>query len=114
MKKQVSLILTVAVVVGAVFVLQACSPDNKSQEESAVFDYDSLYSSNPTEPYAAPAGGTTNRASYGYTLKAEQGYNDWSYLYYSGGTYAEMTYDGSAAMWQGGGASMKDDVMYPS
>lgn len=114
MKKLVSLILTVAVVVGAVFALQACSPDNKSQEESAVFDYDSLYSSNPTEPYAAPASGTTNRASYGYTLKAEQAYNDWSYLYYSGGAYAEMTYDGSAAMWQGGGASMKDDVMYPS
>lgn len=113
MKKLCAVILTAAIIVGAAFALQACAPAD-DKENGTVFDYEALYDSSPTSPFGPVEKGTTNRASYGYTLKSEQGYNGWYYLYYSDGAYGEMTYDASDGSWKGGGASMRGTELRPS
>lgn len=74
-KKVVALILTGALIVGTVLL---CACRTPAQDD---FDYDGLYDSpERSEPYGDMTMAKLNMASYGYTLKSEQGYNGWYYM----------------------------------
>ncbi len=74
-KKVVALILTGALIVGTVLL---CACKTPAQDD---FDYDGLYDSpERSEPYGDMTMAKLNMASYGYTLKSEQGYNGWYYM----------------------------------
>lgn len=82
--------------------MSACKP----KENKIDFDYEALYRTEYTMPFEEVAY-KTSRASHGYTLKNEQGYNGWYYMY-GKGQYKEMSFNG---MWSGGGASMDGGAM---
>ncbi len=89
--------------------MAACK--NKDDEKTETpFDYAALYQTTRTEPYEEKDG-NTNRASFGYTQKAEQGYNGWYYESRVGGLSEEMKYDAGSQTWQGNGASIQDGVL---
>lgn len=110
MKKLLSLFVIAAIITAAIFALGGCSMS--SENKKIPFDYASLYRSERTEAYPSPAAGTTSRASYGYVVKAEQGYNDWFYMFGAAVEYTQMAYDLSSNRWKGGGAEMKEASMY--
>ncbi len=114
MKKLCAFVLMLAMFSTALFLLGGCNVKEKDNPNTAEFDYEKLYRSERTEPYDAPRQGTTSRASYGYTAKAEQGFNGWYYLFGDNGGYSRMTYDASAGKWTGGGAEMQDEYMRSS
>lgn len=109
-KKCVSAILAAILLTGVTSVMTACRKKEKPIDTvKTEFDYDALYRSNLSEPYAEVASGGTNKARYGYTLKAEQGYNGWYYLYDDGSGYKNMTYSNNE--WIGGGSSINGAEM---
>ena len=68
--------------------MSACKP----KENKIDFDYEALYRTEYTMPFEEVAY-KTSRASHGYTLKNEQGYNGWYYMY-GKGQYKEMSFKG--------------------
>ncbi len=84
-----------------------CTPKEPPVIEDT-FDYAALYKTEYTKAFPEEAR-LTNRASYGYTCKMEQGYNGWSYLYGNNQPMTEK--DGK---WQGGGAAMDGQTMKPA
>lgn len=109
MKKSVPAIFLSAVCLLNVFAFSACN--NKEEDDPVGPDkltYADLYRTE--EKKSDPISGKAlYKASYGYTLSQEQGYNHFRYEYRAGDTFAEMTYGNDA--WQGGGASMKGGTM---
>lgn len=91
--------------------MSGCNQTPETMEENKGFDYDALYRTEITSAYPVVEPGCSNKASFGYTCKSEQGYNDWYYLYEKDGTYQQMTY--SADSWQGGGAALCGPAMKP-
>lgn len=96
------------------FVFTACKQD-EGEEETPVtpekLTYADLYKTE--EKKSAPiTGAALYKASYGYTLSQEQGYNCFRYEYLKDGAYTAMTYADEA--WQGGGAKMSGGTMTPS
>lgn len=90
--------------------LCACGQTKHGGEDPIVsaVDYSDIYKYTPVK--AAPLqGAVVYKASYGYTLMKEQGYNGFSYRYLSAG--AEKNMAASDAGWTGGDASMQDGVM---
>lgn len=107
MKKIAAIVLSGAVAVTGGGLMSGC----KTKENKSEFDYGSLYKKVYEQPFPEQSG-KTSRAMYGYTLKNEQGYNGWYYMYSDGGRYFEMTFGGGA--WSGGGASLEGGVMRSS
>ena len=91
--------------------MSGCNQTPETMEENKGFDYDALYRTEITSTYPVVEPGCSNKASFGYTCKSEQGYNDWYYLYEKDGTYQQMTY--SADSWQGNGAALCGPAMKP-
>lgn len=91
--------------------MSGCNQTPETVEENNGFDYDALYRTEITSAYPVVEPGCSNKASFGYTSKSEQGYNDWYYLYEKDGTYQQMTY--SADSWQGNGAALCGPAMKP-
>lgn len=91
--------------------MSACNEPVEPIVPTDGFDYDALYRTEATSAYALVEPGCSNKASYGYTLKSEQGYNDWYYLYETDGAYTQMAF--SADSWQGGGAALCGPAMKP-
>lgn len=112
-KKRMKLLLSV-LMIGGIFMTGGCrvqnQPTNPDQNMNQ-FDYDGLYRTEATSAYPVVKPGQSNKASYGYTLKSQQGYNGWYYLYLQDGTYQQMTF--SAETWQGGGAALCGPAMKP-
>lgn len=82
-------------------------------KEKFSFDYDTLYHEERTTAYEEIPR-ATSRARYGYTHATEQGYNGWYYMYGASENFAEMQFDREESVWKGGGATLKDEYMYPS
>lgn len=110
MKKAVSFVLTVAAIGGMSF-MTSCKTISAPPIEEEGYDYDNLYRTTISAPFPVAESGETNRASYGYTLMSEQGYNGWSYLYSSGGQYSTMTYSHTEKAWLGNGAILREGYM---
>ena len=91
--------------------MSGCNQTPETVEENNGFDYDALYRTEITSAYPVVEPGCSNKASFGYTSKSEQGYNDWYYLYEKDGAYQQMTY--SADSWQGNGAALCGPAMKP-
>lgn len=96
------------------FLFTACKQDEKEEETPVTpekLTYADLYKTE--EKMSAPImGAALYKASYGYTLSQEQGYNCFRYEYLKDGAYTAMTYADEA--WQGGGAKMSGGTMTPS
>lgn len=105
MKRTFAIFLFVIMLLNLI-VLSACKPEEKPVEEGIT--YSTLYHNEPqkSEPIS---GASVYKASYGYTLMQQQGYNGFTYEYGQSGQYTEMTHDGDK--WTGGGATMKDALM---
>ena len=87
-------------------VFPACK--QKEDPVSEKLTYADLYRTQP-ERTGPIQGKALYRASYGYTLMQEQGYNGFRYQYRSGGSFLDMQKEGEG--WQGGGASMQGASM---
>lgn len=111
MKRFVCILSVLALLFGCVWSLVGCR-SAEEPEEPEMFDYDRLYQSVRTSAYPED-GGMTSRASHGYTLSGEQGYNGWYYLSSAGGRYEEMTYDADACVWRANGATLQGISMLP-
>lgn len=96
------------------FVFTACKQDEKEEETPVTEEkltYADLYKTE--EKKSAPiTGAALYKASYGYTLSQEQGYNCFRYEYLKDGACTAMTYADEA--WQGGGARMRGEEMFAS
>ena len=96
------------------FVFTACKQDEKEEETPVTEEkltYADLYKTE--EKKSAPiTGAALYKASYGYTLSQEQGYNCFRYEYLKDGACTAMTYADEA--WQGGGARMRGEEMFSS
>ena len=110
MKRLLSIAISM-VLMGGICAMSGCKETTAPIKPQSDFDYDALYHTEITAAYPTVEPGYSNKASYGYTLKSEQGYNDWYYLYEEDGAYAQMTY--SADSWQGGGAALCGPAMKP-
>lgn len=91
MRKAV-LALTVALLL-SLFV--GCAPADDPVEDAALAEYAAIYERDTVEPYPEIEALADQKAAYGYTLKAQQGYNGWYYL--SDGT--ELTYSAQNDFW---------------
>ena len=112
MKRWISTCLAALLLFGCLYCLGACRDREKPEEPAVEFDYDGLYRSRRQERYPED-GGLTSRASHGYTLVGEQGYNGWYYLEDAGDGYREMTYNASDSRFEGKGAALDGISMLP-
>ena len=88
--------------------LPACKEKEEKPVTSEELTYADLYRTE--KQVTAPVEGkAVYKASYGYTLMQEQGYNGFFYRYRQDGRYADM--EKGQECWQGGGASMQEGVM---
>lgn len=87
-----------------VFSMYGCIKDNgKMNSEELKIAYQDLYKTEQVK--SAPlSGATLYKASYGYTLMDEQGYNCFRYQYEENGVYYDMLYQNGH--WEANGASM--------
>lgn len=107
MKRTVSKILACAAAVTCL-ACTACNPaDSGKDKESDLMKYSEIYA-HKDEKSPALTGKALYKASYGYTLSKEQGYNNFYYRYNDGGE-KDMTLSGD--IWTGGGAKMDGGVM---
>lgn len=107
MKKRLLTAALSLVVVMEGLAVSACGEKQTSDE----FDYEALYRTERTQPYAEEDR-LTSRASYGYTLNRVQGYNGWYYLSGNGTNLEEMAYDDGK--WSGAGAWIDGACMVAS
>lgn len=108
MKKSVAAFLLSAVCLLNVFAVSACGEKEEDNPVEEKLTYADLYRTEQkkSEPLMGKA---LYKASYGYTLSEEQGYNHFRYQYCTDGTFSDMSFkDGS---WTGGGASMENGTM---
>ncbi len=83
-------------------------PTGSNPSDAGKLSYADLYENQPVK--AEPlSGAALYKASYGYVLSSEQGYNGFYYQF--GSSYADMAY--ADGVWSGGDAKMKDGVMTP-
>lgn len=113
-KSWISLCLSAALLCAIGF--SGCTPNHNPEEEdppqeeqpTTELDYSDIYKYTPTKAELLQ-GANVYKASYGYTLTKEQGYNGFSYRYISAGVEQNMTADNDG--WTGGDASMQDGFM---
>ena len=88
--------------------LPACRQEEEKPVVNEELTYADLYR---TQKQVTPPveGKSLYKASYGYTLMQEQGYNGFYYRFRTNGILSDMSEDGEG--WQGGGASMQEGVM---
>lgn len=109
MKKYISLLLCGALLVGTATV-SACQGTETEKGETKL-NYSQIYKNLPEK--AQPiTGKAVYKASYGYTLSSEQGYNGFYYRYSVGTTEADMQFDGNG--WKGSACRIDGAVMRAS
>lgn len=100
----------ISLCVSAMFALgfAGCVSSPKNEDTVTNFQYSDIYKYSPVK--AEPLQGTAvYKASYGYTLMKEQGYNGFFYRYISASGEKDMTASDSG--WTGSDASMRDGIM---
>ncbi|MEG1707029.1 MAG: hypothetical protein RR291_05995, partial [Clostridia bacterium] len=111
-QKERRLVLVLAIImIMSTLCIVACKPEENQNDG---FDYNALYETQPSAPYPIVKAGKTNKANFGYTLKEEQGYNGWYYMYEAKGVLAQMTFDNKSNCWKSGKASISGGVLYSS
>ena len=108
MKLKIAAVALSAACLLNVFALAACQKKEDDPDVNEKLTYEDLYRTDEvkSEPVT---GAALYKASYGYTLSEEQGYNAFRYQVRAGGAYTDMTY--ADGVWQGGGASMEGGAM---
>ena len=84
---------------------------NCSIPEEEQTPYEDIYGQLPTTRYAQQSAKDTHKASYGYTANEDQGYNGWSYLYKTSGSYSEMTYSSANQRFEQGDNFIQGPLM---
>lgn len=109
MKKLIVTALFLTVCVVNLFALAACNnSDNGGNMDTAKIEYEDIYR-NEIVKSAPISGASLYKASYGYNLCLQQGYNAFYYRYGRIGNYSDMSLkDGK---WTGGGASIDGGYM---
>jgi hypothetical protein len=77
-------------------------PNSGGEPLISTSKYSDLYDIIKNEPFAVVWPNATNKAMYGYTLKAEQGYNSWYYNYKDGTIFKQMNYNSTHKRWENG------------
>lgn len=75
------------------------NPINEDLGYIPVTPYETIYGTARTEPYPEDPTASVRKASHGYTLTSQQGYNSWYYEISVNGAFAELDYDAIASRW---------------
>ena len=104
MKRRAAAAVLMAACLAGCSLLPACKNKEETPVVTEKLTYADLYETQPVRT-APIEGKAVYKASYGYTLMQEQGYNHFFYQYRAqDGSFADMTAEGEG--WQGGGASL--------
>lgn len=100
--------LNLLIIIGVTIGLMSCQ---KSKPVVDNFNYDALYKTDYQEPFPSENNPDTTKASYGYLLMDQQGYNNWYYLVEKNGMYQEMTYSSKNKEWSSTNATIKNEYV---